>query len=112
MQRLADEFWQLWKREYLALLQSRRVWQRPQKNLQVGDVVLVHDQNACRTEWDMGRVMESTPGDDGSVRKVKMIMATSSLDGHGRPVSGSRILERPVHKVTVLVSDNDQVDND
>jgi hypothetical protein len=111
VQRLADEFWRLWRREYLALLQSRRVWQHPQTNVAVGDVVIVHDQNACRSEWPLGRVESVFPGDDGLVRKVKLTMAVSDLDGEGRTVSGNRTLERPVHKLTVLLSVRDQADS-
>lgn len=78
----------------------------------VGDVVIVHDQNACRSEWPLGRVERVFPGDDGLVRKVKLTMAVSDLDGEGRTASGNRTLERPVHKLTVLLSVNDQADSD
>lgn len=111
VQRLADEFWQLWRREYLVLLQSRRVWQCPQRNVQVGDVVLLHDPNVCRAEWVMGHVVTVMPGDDGLVRKVMELTATPALDDRGRPVSDNRTLERPIHKLTVLVSSDEHVDN-
>ncbi|XP_070183219.1 uncharacterized protein [Littorina saxatilis] len=103
VQRMADEFWLLWKSQYLSLLQKRRVWQRPQANVQVGDVVVLHDQNLCRSEWCMARVIEVMPGSDGLVRRVKVHVGTKALDNHGRPTGDSRILERPIHKMTVLV---------
>ncbi|XP_070208380.1 uncharacterized protein [Littorina saxatilis] len=98
VQRMADEFWLLWKSQYLTLLQKRRVWQRPQANVQVGDVL--HDQNLCRSEWCMARVIEVMPGSDGLVRRVKVHVGTKALDNHGRPTGDSRILERPIHKMT------------
>lgn len=101
-----DEFWQRWRREYLALLQTRRVWQRPKSNLQVGDVVVIHDQNERRADWLLGRVSEVMPGADGLVRKVK-VTVVASLNAHGRPVGVVGTLERPIHKLTVLVGVDD-----
>lgn len=77
----------------------------------MGDVVLLHDQNVCRGDWKMGRVAQVFPSDDGLVRSVRMLVSTSSLDGQGRPVSASVFLVRPVHKLTVLISENVCGDN-
>ena len=95
---LADEFWRRWRSEYLSSLQRRRKWQKPQRNLQVGDVVLVSEEGAFRGSWPMGRVVEAFPGKDGLVRSVKLLMA------QGQSPSGKeRFLVRPIHKVVVLV---------
>ena len=112
VQFLAEEFWRLWRREYLASLQSRRVWKHPQKNVEVGDVMLVHDENASRPLWKVGRVEQVFPGKDDLVRKVRLRMSEPTQDDRGRAVSGSRALERPVHKLTLLWSANDPTDND
>ncbi|XP_068671229.1 uncharacterized protein [Montipora foliosa] len=45
---LADHFWQRWTKEYLATLQERQKWLRPQPNVEVGDLVLMADQNMPR----------------------------------------------------------------
>ncbi|XP_070187181.1 uncharacterized protein [Littorina saxatilis] len=66
-------------------------------------IVVLHDQNLCRSEWCMARVVEVMPGSDGLVRRVKVHVGTKALDNHGRPTGDSRILERPIHKMTVLV---------
>ncbi|XP_030834878.1 uncharacterized protein LOC105444169 [Strongylocentrotus purpuratus] len=62
MQYLADLFWKRWIREYLPSLQQRQRWQQPERNLQVGDVVLIADGTVPRCCWLMGRVLEVYPG--------------------------------------------------
>ncbi|GFR59492.1 Gag-pol fusion polyprotein [Elysia marginata] len=106
VQRLADEFWRAWKGEYLATLQPRPKWQNPQRNIAVDDVVILHDDNVCRNEWKLARVVEAVPSADGLVRSAKIMMSSSFLDGQGCPLSPSVFLFRPVHKLTVLVRAN------
>ena len=56
VQYLANIFWKRWIREYLPALQNRQKWQRPKRDLQVGDVVLVAQENVPRGQWPLGRV--------------------------------------------------------
>jgi hypothetical protein len=84
-------------------LQQRNIWQNPKESINVDDVVMLTDENSCRTDWKIARVVETLPSEDGHVRKVKLMMATSALDEHGRPQSQKTYLERPVHKLVVLV---------
>lgn len=103
VQRLADEFWNAWRREYLVSLQVRHKWLRPRENVEVGDVVVLHDPNEFRNDWKIGRVVETFPGTDGLVRSARMFMATSALDDRGRRSTPDSFLIRPVHKLSVLV---------
>ena len=73
----------------------------------VNDVVIVKDENAPRNVWRLARVEEMFPSDDGLVRKVKLAMATRSLDKKGRRTKEVQYLERPVHKL-VLVHEGDR----
>ena len=107
VQRLADEFWQLWRREYLATLQARRVWQKRRDNVAVGDIVLLRDDQAFRSEWKMARVVDAFQSDDGLVRSAKLKMASSSRDSSGKPTSSSVFLFRPVQKMILLVKHED-----
>jgi len=51
--------------------------------------------------------------EDGLVRKIKLVMTIAAdLDCVGRAVSGDGTLERPIHKLTVLVSASEKEDND
>ena len=73
-------------------LQEKQKWDTVHPNLDVGDVVLLVDEDVKRNKWPMGRITETFPGDDGLVRKVSV-----------RP-SGSEIsLSRSIAKVVLLM---------
>ena len=102
VQHLANEFWDRWRKEFLQALQLRKKWVKPKRNLQVGDIIMVKDENIPRNAWKLARVEEVFPSEDGLVRKVKLAMATSSLDNEGRRVSDVQHLERPIHKLVLI----------
>ncbi|KAJ8051026.1 hypothetical protein HOLleu_04443 [Holothuria leucospilota] len=90
VQELIRHVWHRWLKEWLPLLNQRRKWQLPQKNLQVGDVVVVVDAGSARGNWPLGRVVEVFPGGDGNVRVVRLQV-------------GKNILTRPITKLCPLV---------
>lgn len=94
VQHLANEFWLRWKKEYLQSLQSRQIWQRPQRNFRVNDVVLIKDYQTERNLWKLGFVKEVVPGQDGNVRSC--IVKTKSSELH-----------RPVTKLILLIETNE-----
>ncbi|XP_056016958.1 uncharacterized protein LOC130053620 [Ostrea edulis] len=49
-QHLADIFWQRWRKEYLVTLQNRKRWPTNQRNITVGDVVLLKDDGVHRCD--------------------------------------------------------------
>ena len=57
VQYLANQFWTRWKREYLANLQARQKWTKTSRNLKVGDIVLMKDEDLVRSHWKMARVV-------------------------------------------------------
>lgn len=65
-------FWKRWRREYLTTLQPRKKWYTERRNLQVGDVILLKDSQAGRTEWPTGLVVKTVPSQDNRVRKVEV----------------------------------------
>lgn len=79
VQYIADTFWKRWVREYLPALQERQRWLQPKRSLQVGDVVLVADNTAPRSSWQMGRIEEVYPDKTGLVRRAKVKTATTAL---------------------------------
>ena len=50
------------------------MWLFPQRNLCVGDVVLISDENQPRNEWRLCCVAETYTGGEGRVRSVKVLM--------------------------------------
>ncbi|GFX80513.1 integrase catalytic domain-containing protein [Trichonephila clavipes] len=77
--RMTQHFWNRWSSEYLTLLQSRSKWRIVQKNLDIGDLVLIKHDNSPPLQWKLGKVTENFPGKDGKVRVVKVKTQTSEL---------------------------------
>ena len=72
IQELTRHFWQRWMRDWVPSLSSRKKWYQSQKNLQIGDIVLLVSSENPRDHWPLGKVIEVYPGKDGYVRSVKL----------------------------------------
>ena len=71
--------------------------------MKVGDVLIIKNENLHRNQWPLARVVQTYPSDDGLVRKVKVAVADSSLDKHGKRSKAPVLLDRPVQKLVLLV---------
>ena len=89
IQHLASEFWRRWRREYLQTLQQRQKWTRQERNLEVGDVVIIVDKSVPRNTWSIGRVKRVLPDASGVVRVADV-------------QTKSTVLNRPVTKLVLL----------
>ena len=87
---LADVFWRRWTREYLPLLRQRTKWQRPHRNVNRGDLVLITDKQLPRNEGSTGQVVDVVEGQDGLVRTAEVRTHTGTFL---RPVVKLCILE-------------------
>lgn len=97
--RLYSDFWKSWSNEYLHQLQPRTKWTDKKPNLQVGNIVLIADDNVPPSRWLAGRVVNTHPGADGLVRVAEV------------RVSSGAIFKRPIHKLGLLpLPDNDLVE--
>lgn len=95
IQRSVQDFWKRWAAEYLTNLQSRTKWKTRQPNLQIGDLVLVKEDNLPPLKWKTGRVVETHAGKDGLVRIVSV-----------RTTSGT--VKRAIAKLCKLPYERDQ----
>ena len=77
---IANEWWKRWEYEYVPTKATRSKWQHHRTNLEVGDVVLVIDDNALRDDWRLGRIVEVRPGADGIVRGAVVRMCLLEAD--------------------------------
>ena len=65
-------------------MNARRKWFRSQRDVRVGDAVMILSTDMSRGKWKLGRIAETYPGKDGHVRVVKL----RSNDGeYVRPIS-------------------------
>ena len=77
---------------------------KPQRDLNVDDIVLIKDDSLALNHWQLGRVTRTYPDEDGRVRKVQLTLADPSIDAKGVRVQPPRSLERPIHKLVFLMS--------
>ena len=94
VQYLSNVFWSRWRKEYVQNLQQRVKWNRPRRNFEKGDLVLIVDDRAPRNDWSMARVIDVHPDSNGHVRSVRVTTATTTLD-------------RPIDKL-VLILENEE----
>lgn len=94
LDKIQQEFWNVWRKEYIGSLQTRYKWNRAEGNLRVNDLVLLKEDNVPPGVWPIARVIEVYPGTDGIVRSVKIRTASSEF-------------ERPITKVVKMPTDDE-----
>ncbi|CAG9137809.1 unnamed protein product [Plutella xylostella] len=68
LEQIRQHFWQRWQREYISELQQRSKWRTNHSSLQIGDLVLIQEDNTSPLNWALGRVSRLYPGADGISR--------------------------------------------
>ncbi len=81
-------FWQRWSSEYLSTLNKYTKWRHPTRNVSVGDLVILREDNLIPGKWPMARGVY--PGEDGLVRVVTVKTAQGTY-------------KRPIIKIAVLL---------
>lgn len=74
LQKIQQQFWNLWSREYLNQLQQRPKGRRQVHQFKLDDIVLLKDRNFPPMKWVMGRIVQMFPSKrDGVVRNVEVL---------------------------------------
>lgn len=79
LQRLHQEFWRRWHREYLHTLQQRSKWLDPSSTPKIGTLVLIKNENLPPCQWLLGRIISLRPGLDGVARVASIKTASGTL---------------------------------
>ncbi|GFX93539.1 integrase catalytic domain-containing protein [Trichonephila clavipes] len=87
--KLRQHFWDRWHKEVLHHYQSRPKWKASQSEVQVGNLVLISEDNRPPLSWPMARILKLIPGKDGTNRVA--ILQT-----------GSGLTRRSINKIVVL----------
>ena len=95
VQALSIVFWERWVKEYLPELTKRAKWHGHVPNYEVGELVLLSDEQSKRKgRWSLARIIRVMPGDDGIVRTVEVKTKHGTLV---RPTSKLYRLEENVN---------------
>ena len=78
IQVVVDNWWKRWVKEYLTTLQLRQKWLKPARNLEIGDLVIIVDDNLRRNSWKMAIVTKHFPDSLGVVRTVEVRTSNGS----------------------------------
>ena len=89
VQRIVDSFWKRWTRDVFPSLLPRKKWHAEKRNVRVDDFVIVESPKAVRGNWNVGRIVEVYPGQDGKVRNVRVKTHTGEY-------------QRPITKIAVI----------
>ena len=73
------------------------------RNLKVNDIVLLQDDLAPRNEWKLAKVVEVYPGSDSRVRKLRLLVSSTTFDKKGKPTIKTVFLGGPIQKVVTLL---------
>ena len=86
---MKNSFWSKWKKEVLHQMSQSNKWFFPQRNLQIGDHVIMKDESTRPAYWPLAKVESVGSNRTGLVRSVQVRTAES-------------IYERPSHKLILL----------
>uniref|UniRef100_A0A5S6QMP9 Integrase catalytic domain-containing protein n=1 Tax=Trichuris muris TaxID=70415 RepID=A0A5S6QMP9_TRIMR len=69
-QTLLAHLWKRWRREYVSTLNFHAKWCREGRGPNIGDVVLIAEDNIPRLRWKLGRILKTHCSSDGLVRSA------------------------------------------
>ena len=69
-----NNFWKVWKKNYLSTLLQRQKWRSTTNNLKIGDLVILVDDLKHRDLWTLGRI-DDVDDEASHVRKVGIRLA-------------------------------------
>ena len=93
-------------------LQQRTKWNRPRRNLSIGDIVIVKEDTLPRNCWQLARVSKTYSSEDGYIHSVQVDLGDAALPADGKRKGPVRRLDHPVNKLVLLVprdADADEV---
>ena len=88
-QQMVNYFWKRWSKEYLTTLNQRNKWKIQTRSLQVGDMVLVAEDNISPLQWPLARVMKTFLGNDDITLVVQI---RTSKGTYKRPATKLHLL--------------------
>ena len=90
LQTLLNHFWKRWSNEYLVSLRRSSQGKNTTITPQIGDVVVIHEDNIRRQAWRIGKIVKLLPSKDGQIRACELICSNNGHPG---------VLRRPITKL-------------
>ena len=94
VEHIVNEFWSRWRKEFLGSFQERQKWNKITRKFQVGDIVLLKQEQQPHDSWLMARVVGTEPDNNGVVPSVQLRMGNSKIN---------ETFQRPLSKLILLI---------
>ena len=94
---MTQDWWKRWSCDYLQSLQARQKWKLTKRDIIVNDIVLITDETMPPAKWPLARVVKVYKGSDNLTRVVDL-------------KTGATMLTRPIHKLILLESLDNESD--
>lgn len=91
VQKMVSDIWKRWSKEYLVNLSQRHKWYNIKPDVNLGDIVIVREDNLPPSKWILGQIVNKHVGPDNVTRVVTIQTKNSTLK---RPLSKLIILEK------------------
>ncbi|CAG2242061.1 unnamed protein product [Mytilus edulis] len=108
IQQVVQNFWKKWTRDFFPTLIIRQKWHTKQRNVKVGDLVIVQDSNIVRGRWKMAQIVEANAGRDGFVRDV-ILRYKNVSQGVSYNGCEDQTIRRSVHRLVVILPVEEQL---
>ena len=95
VQHIVEEFWHRCRKEFLQSLQTRQKWNDKKRNFEVGDIVILQEQDCQHNQWPLSRIIGVDADRKGDVRSVTLRFADSN--------NGIQTLRKAITKIVLLV---------
>lgn len=89
VQRTLQTFWRRWSQEYLSNLVNRYKWRSQVPEPDIGQIVLVKEDDLPPSRWMLARILKKHPGTDNITRVVTLRTQSS-------------VIKRPTSKLCIL----------
>lgn len=88
-QKIVNDFWNRWYKEYLVNLNQRYKWNTKSVEPEIGDIVILKEDNLPPAKWVLGKIILKHTGPDNITRVVSVKCK-------------SGVFKRPVSKICVI----------
>ncbi|XP_076230255.1 uncharacterized protein LOC143175832 [Nomia melanderi] len=77
-QKVKQDFWTRWHKEYIHHLNVRQKWTRGSHEIKTGSLVVLKNDHLPPLQWDLGRIETVHTGSDGVIRAVTVRTANGT----------------------------------
>ena len=111
IEQVVDDWWKKWYSQVFQSLVPAYKWHQKYREVQVGDVVLMHDENAVKGHYRLGRVKETIPSRTDNIVRKAIVEYKNAKFGSDLKKLKMKETERAIHNLVGIVP-NDYSEED